>query len=69
MEGPDTDEEREHDVVAVLGNQLFVFEAKAGKLSAASRRGGEKSLIRHFKELFVEPGKTSIKVGTTPDER
>jgi hypothetical protein len=46
----------ENDVVALVGNTIFLFEAKSGKLDDAARRGGELSLMRNFKELFVEPG-------------
>ena len=47
----------ENDVVAIVGNTVFLFEAKSGKLDDVARRGGELSLLRNFKELFVEPGK------------
>jgi hypothetical protein len=47
----------ENDVVAIIGNTIFLFEAKSGKLDDVARRGGEQSLMRNFKELFVEPGK------------
>jgi hypothetical protein len=46
----------ENDVVALIGNTIFLFEAKSGKLDDVARRGGELSLTRNFKELFVEPG-------------
>ena len=46
----------ENDVVALIGNTIFLFEAKSGKLDDVARRGGELSLMRNFKELFVEPG-------------
>lgn len=46
----------ENDVVAVLGNLLFVFEAKSGQIKSAARRGGAASLEKNFKSLFVEPG-------------
>jgi hypothetical protein len=46
----------ENDVLALIGNTIFLFEAKSGKLDDAARRGGELSLKRNFKELFVEPG-------------
>lgn len=46
----------ENDVVALVGNTIFLFEAKSGKLDDVARRGGELSLMRNFKELFVEPG-------------
>ena len=46
----------ENDVVALIGNTIFLFEAKSGKLDDVSRRGGELSLVRNFKELFVAPG-------------
>lgn len=46
----------ENDVVAIIGNTVFLFEAKSGRLDDVARRGGELSLLRNFKELFVEPG-------------
>lgn len=46
----------ENDVLAVVGNFLFVFEAKSGGLKDVARRGGILSLEKNFKELFVEPG-------------
>ena len=46
----------ENDVVAVIGNTVFLFEAKSGKLDDVARRGGELSLLRNFRELFVDPG-------------
>ena len=45
----------ENDMVALIGNTIFLFEAKSGKLDDVARRGGELSLMRNFKELFVEP--------------
>ncbi|SMH62755.1 hypothetical protein SAMN02982994_6568 [Azospirillum lipoferum] len=53
---PATGKTWEHDVVAVLGNHVVVFEAKAGRLKDAARRGGTASLIKNFRELFVAPG-------------
>lgn len=47
----------ENDVVALLGNTIFVFEAKSGRLDQVARRGGYLSLVNNFKELFVEPAK------------
>ncbi|KIN68774.1 NERD domain protein [Sulfitobacter donghicola DSW-25 = KCTC 12864 = JCM 14565] len=49
----------EHDVVAVLGNQIFMFEAKSGKIKEPARRGGIPSLKSTLKELFVEPAEQS----------
>ena len=46
----------ENDVVAILGNTIFLFEAKSGRLEEVARRGGDRSLLRNFRELFVEPG-------------
>jgi hypothetical protein len=46
----------ENDIVALIGNTIFLFEAKSGKLDGVARRGGELRLLRNFKELFVEPG-------------
>jgi hypothetical protein len=53
---PDTKVLYEHDVVAVLGMRVLIFEAKSGKLAAAGRRGGLASLKTDFAKLFVEPG-------------
>ncbi|WP_186397202.1 hypothetical protein [Stappia sp. TSB10GB4] len=53
---PNTDKTWENDVVALLGNFIFVFEAKSGRIKDAARRGGDLSLRKNFKELFVEPG-------------
>ena len=55
-EDPETGTIWENDVVALLGNFVFVFEAKSGRLSEVARRGGDKSLKTNFRELFVEPG-------------
>lgn len=53
---PDSEKEYENDVVAIIGNTIFLFEAKSGRIDPAARRGGELRLIRNFRELFVEPG-------------
>ncbi|GGF74685.1 hypothetical protein GCM10007301_38190 [Azorhizobium oxalatiphilum] len=53
---PITGKTWENDVVALLGNFVFVLEAKSGQIKDAARRGGDLSLIKNFKELFVEPG-------------
>ncbi|MGO8501742.1 hypothetical protein AB9F35_09630 [Rhizobium leguminosarum] len=53
---PDDGQSYENDVVAVIGNFIFMFEAKSGKIKDGSRRGGRSSLEKNFKELFVEPG-------------
>ncbi|WP_269714427.1 hypothetical protein [Caulobacter sp. NIBR2454] len=45
----------ENDVVAVIGNFVFLFEAKSGGIKDAARRGGILSLEKNFKELFIEP--------------
>ena len=46
----------ENDVVALVGNTIFLFEAKSGRLDEVARRGGEKSLRRNFRNLFIDPG-------------
>ena len=46
----------ENDVVAIIGNTIFLFEAKSGRLDEVARRGGELSLARNFRELFIDPG-------------
>jgi hypothetical protein len=56
---PDTGQTWENDVVAVVGNFIFIFEAKSGRIKDAARRGGTLSLRKNFKELFVEPGEQS----------
>ncbi|SFJ00397.1 hypothetical protein SAMN05216304_10495 [Bosea sp. OK403] len=53
---PETGQNWENDVVALLGNFVFVFEAKSGRINDAARRGGMLSLNKNFKELFIEPG-------------
>ncbi|SMF73842.1 hypothetical protein SAMN06265365_14531 [Tistlia consotensis] len=53
---PESGKTYENDVVALLGNFIFVFECKSGRLRDAARRGGDKSLRTNFRELFVEPG-------------
>jgi hypothetical protein len=52
----------ENDVVAIIGNTIFLFEAKSGRLDDAARRGGELRLLRNFKELFVEPGEQAARL-------
>jgi hypothetical protein len=52
----------ENDVVALVGNTIFLFEAKSGKLDDVARRGGELSLLRNFKELFVDPGEQATRL-------
>jgi hypothetical protein len=54
--------EYENDVVAVVGNTIFLFEAKSGRLDDVARRGGELSLLRNFRELFVEPGEQATRL-------
>ncbi|QEE34991.1 hypothetical protein FTO60_04245 [Octadecabacter sp. SW4] len=56
---PDTGIRYENDVVAVVGNFIFAFEAKSGKISPAARRGAEMSLLKNIKSLFVEPWQQS----------
>jgi len=59
---PETKVLYEHDVVAVVGMQVLIFEAKSGKLAAAARRGGLKSLITNFEDLFIEPGRQAARL-------
>lgn len=59
---PETGASYENDVVAVLGTHVLIFEAKSGKLAAASRRGGLMSLRTNFTELFVEPGEQATRL-------
>jgi hypothetical protein len=51
-----TGKQFENDVIAVIGNCIFLCEAKSGRLDEVARRGGEISLYRNFRELFIEPG-------------
>ncbi|WP_156527581.1 hypothetical protein [Bradyrhizobium stylosanthis] len=53
---PKTGQAWENDVLVAVGNFIFVFEAKSGRINEVARRGGELSLVRNFRELFVEPG-------------
>lgn len=53
---PDTKVEYEHDVIAILGMQVLIFEAKSGKLSPSAKRGAADRLRKNFKALFIEPG-------------
>jgi hypothetical protein len=53
---PKTGQLWENDVVALVGNFIFVFEAKSGRINDVARRGGDLSLTKNFRELFVEPG-------------
>jgi hypothetical protein len=61
---PDSGKQYENDLVVKLGNHIFLFEAKSGKLNAASRRGGESSLRKNFKRLYVEPGQQAARLET-----
>jgi hypothetical protein len=53
---PDDGRVWENDVVALVGNFIFIFEAKSGGIKDAARRGGILSLEKNFKDLFIEPG-------------
>ncbi|WP_441258657.1 hypothetical protein AB7008_08395 [Bradyrhizobium sp. 521_C7_N1_3] len=59
----------ENDVVAVVGNFIFVFEAKSGRIKDAARRGGSLSLRKNFNELFVQPGVQSGRLQNYLDTR
>lgn len=61
---PDTGKGYENDLVVKLGNHIFLFEVKSGKVNAASRRGGESSLRKNFKRLYVEPGQQAARLET-----
>ncbi|SFH52507.1 hypothetical protein SAMN04488020_1209 [Palleronia marisminoris] len=54
---PATGVRYENDVVVVLDNFLFMFEAKSGKISPAARRGAGKSLNTNVSDLFIGPAK------------
>ncbi len=53
---PDSGRTYEHDVVAIAGMHVLIFEAKSGKLPPAARRGAPLRLRSSFRKLFVEPG-------------
>jgi hypothetical protein len=59
---PANGETYEHDVVAVLGNQIFIFEAKSGRIKEPARRGGPQALKKTLRELFVEPAEQSTRL-------
>jgi len=59
---PKTGKGFEHDVVAVLGMHVLIFEAKSGKLAPASRRGAVGNLRTNFSDLFVEPGRQAARL-------
>ncbi|WP_147405500.1 hypothetical protein [Cereibacter sphaeroides] len=52
---PETGVRYENDVLAVVGNFLFMFEAKSGKINPGARRGAEKSLKNDLQALFIDP--------------
>lgn len=66
---PDTGQVWENDVVAVVGNFIFIFEAKSGRIKDAARRGGSLSLRKNFNELFVQPGVQSGRLQNYLDTR
>lgn len=53
---PDSAAVYENDAVAFLGNHIFLFEAKSGRLDDAGRRGARKSFQEDLKQFFIEPG-------------
>lgn len=57
-----TDTRYENDVLAVAGHHVFIFEAKAGKLKPAARRGGVSSIKKNLKELFIEPARQAARL-------
>ena len=61
---PDTKVEYEHDVIAILGMQVLIFEAKSGKLSPSAKRGAADRLRKNFKALFIEPGVQATRLET-----
>ncbi|MCR9125948.1 MAG: hypothetical protein NXH82_07445 [Rhodobacteraceae bacterium] len=52
---PETGVRYENDVLAVIGNFMFMFEAKSGKINPGARRGAEKSLKNDLQSLFIDP--------------
>lgn len=61
---PETGRHYENDTVVTIGNHVFLFEAKSGKLKPASRRGGESSLRKNLRDLYVEPGRQAARLET-----
>lgn len=61
---PETKVEYENDVVAVLGNHIFLFEAKSGKLNPAARRGGVDKLRNNLTKLYVEANEQAVRLET-----
>jgi hypothetical protein len=59
---PSSDARYENDVLAVLGHHVFIFEAKAGKLKPAARRGGLSSLKKNLKDLYIEPARQAARL-------
>ena len=49
----------ENDVIVIAGNQIFVFEAKSGKIADQAKRGAIMSLKGSLEKLFVEPAQQS----------
>lgn len=66
---PDTGVQYEHDVLAILGMQVLIFEAKSGKLSPSARRGGVLRLRSDFQKLFIEPGIQASRLETLLSSR
>ena len=61
----DDGKEYENDVVAMLGNTIFLFEAKSGRISDSYGAAAMPALIRNFRELFVEPGEQAWRLEET----
>lgn len=68
-----SDEEGETDVIVRVDSQLFLIEAKAGRISASALRGGMKRVEKHVDELLLEPARQSARMKkhllTQPEER
>ena len=56
---PESGKPYENDVVAILGNQIFIFEAKSGKIPDSARWGATLTLEKNLENLFVHPAKQS----------
>lgn len=52
----------ENDIVVVMGNFIFLFEVKSGRISDAARRGAHKSLANNFNDLFVAPAEQALRL-------
>lgn len=66
---PETGTVYENDVAVLIGNTIFLFEAKAGRIADPARRGGLRSLERNFKDLFIRPAEQAARLQIYLDTR